>query len=441
MLSCLSGSRRRSAGGRCSSVLLSHHDSRSRGLPSPDEATSRFLRACPVAPTRRRLVDVLEACGHVLAHDVHGGWTSPPAEIAATNGFAVRSLEVREADPGHLICLRLMREVSMEKLPPRRLQPFTTMYVAKGCSLPDGCDAVIPIEDVSVAADMTVKVAASIDRGRNVALHEDASGGELLLRAGTRIGPADLGVLAANGSRQLRVVDGPTFALLSVGDGLVGWDDEVVGLDAESEVAQTRASSRIALRFVLEWLGVKVVDGPHVRDDDELEVQLRSALAGCDGVVLAGGCSIDARDATAKAIAALGGPGVVVNGIQMKPGKPTILAAVDRKPIIGLPGNPSAALSAVLTVAARIIELLYGLTRPPYVSAAIADRRIVGRRGWTCFVPIRFACNEDSCRVYPLPQGSSHTPLLSRADGYARVTPDRVLIAAGELVTIYRLPR
>jgi len=334
-----------------------------------------------------------------------------------------------------------MREVSMEKLLPKQLQPFTAMYVAQGCSLPNGCDAVIPTEDVSVAADMTVKVAASIDRGRNVALHEDVSRGELLLHAGTRIGPADLGVLAANGSRQLRVVDGPTFALLSVGDGLVGGDDEFVGLDGESEVAQTQASSRIALRFALEWLGVKVVDGPHVRDNDELEVQLRSALAGCDGVVLAGGCSIDARDAMATAIAALGGPGVVVNGIQMKPGKPTMLAAVDRKPIIGLSAHPSAALSAFLTVAARIIERLYGLTRPSYMSAAIADRRIVGRRGWTCFVPVRFACNEESCRVYPLPLGSTHTPLLSRADGYARVTPDHVQIAAGELVTVYRLPR
>jgi putative molybdopterin biosynthesis protein len=421
-------------------MLLSHRDARSQGLPSPDEATSRFLRACPVAPTGTRLVDVLEACGHVLAHDVRRGWTSPPPEVAATDGFAVRSWEIRKANPDHPICLRLARELSMEKLP-QGLQPLTAMYVAKGCGLPNGCDAVIPIADVSVAGDMTVTVGVWIERGRNIALRDDISRGELLLHAGTRVGPADLGVLAANGSRRLRVVEGPTFALLSIGDGLAGWDDEFVGLDSEPGLAQLQSSSRIALRFALEWLGVKIVDGPHVRDDHELEVQLRSALADSDGVVLAGGSSIEARDATATAIAALGRPGVVVNGIRMKPGKPTILGVVDGKPIIGLSGNPSAALSTFFTVVAQIVERLYGLTRPPYVSAALATRRIVGRRGWTCFVPVRFACHEEPPRVYPLQRGSAHKAALSRADGYARVTPDRAHIAAGELVTVYRFPR
>ncbi len=130
----------------------------------------------------------------------------------------------------------------------------------------------------------------------------------------------------------------------------------------------------------------------------------------------------------------------MVNGIRMKPGKPTILGVVDRKPIIGLSGNPAAALSTFLIVVAQIVERLYGLTRPSFVSAALATRRILGRRGWTCFVPVRFAYSEEP-HVYPLLVGAAHEGALSRADGYARVTPDRAHIAAGEWVTVYRFPR
>jgi molybdopterin biosynthesis enzyme len=124
-----------------------------------------------------------------------------------------------------------------------------------------------------------------------------------------------------------------------------------------------------------------------------------------------------------------------VHGLKVKPGKPTVLAAIGTKPVIGLPGNPASALTMFLAIAVPLLRALTGESAPRGSTVdARAAQRFTGRAGWTWFVPSTLAADG----VRPLQLRSAHTSLLARADGYVVVGPERTVIEAGEPVTLVR---
>jgi molybdopterin biosynthesis enzyme len=152
-------------------------------------------------------------------------------------------------------------------------------------------------------------------------------------------------------------------------------------------------------------------------------------------VILTGGSSVGARDHVPVAIGRLGAPGVVVHGIRVKPGKPTVLAAIGAKPVIGLPGNPTSALTILDAVAAPIVQRLTGVTALRRSTiATVAASAFAGRAGWTWYIPA--VLGDGGAR--PLTLRSSHTSLLARADGYVVIGPERVRIEAGESLEVVR---
>ncbi len=183
---------------------------------------------------------------------------------------------------------------------------------------------------------------------------------------------------------------------------------------------------------MLAALGCEVVHLPRVEDEAAaIRSRIADGLASADGVVLTGGSSVGARDHVPAAIAALGPPGVVVHGLRVKPGKPTVFGAVGARPVIGLPGNPTSALTILDAIASDLVRALTGerVARRATV-AARAGARFAGRPGWTWYVP---ALLEDGL-ASPMTLHSSHTSLLARADGYVVVGPEHVPIEPGEPV-------
>jgi len=173
--------------------------------------------------------------------------------------------------------------------------------------------------------------------------------GELLLSAGRRIGGPELGVLATLGYARICVYRIPVFAILYSGD-------ELVEVDAAPSEAQVRDSNSYAIGGTLEAMGAHARRFPRVPDDPlVLERTLGDAIARTDGVVISGGSSVGPRDFTPEILDRMGKPGVLVHGLKVKPGKPTVLASVDGKPVIGLPGNPASALVVLEAVASAIV--------------------------------------------------------------------------------------
>jgi molybdopterin molybdotransferase len=215
-----------------------------------------------------------------------------------------------------------------------------------------------------------VEVLRAVASGENVLkVGEDVAKGDEVIPAGVRLRPAEIGGLVALGFTRVRVASLPRIGILSSGD-------EVVPPDKIPGPGQVRDVNAYTLSALVDAAGGQPVAYGIVPDQ---EAALRStaarALSECDGVVITAGSSASTRDLTAQVINALGRPGVLVHGVNVRPGKPTILAICDGKPVIGLPGNPVSALVIASLFVTPVIQALLGLRqmRPlPSVPARLA---------------------------------------------------------------------
>ncbi|MBV9647584.1 MAG: molybdopterin biosynthesis protein, partial [Candidatus Eremiobacteraeota bacterium] len=195
-----------------------------------------------------------------------------------------------------------------------------------------------------------------------------------------------------------------------------------------------------AIAGALRALGVEVAHFPRAVDDAaSLRDLLSAVLESCDGAVITGGSSVGAGDLVPRVTAQLGEPGVIVHGIRLKPGKPTMLAAISGSPVIGLPGNPTSALMVLETVARPIVAACTGesATRPSSLDA-VAEEPFVGRDGWTWYVPTQVRCVAGTMRAKPLRLHSAHVSLLARATGYVVVGERPARVERGERVAVRR---
>ena len=256
--------------------------------------------------------------------------------------------------------------------------------------------------------------------------------GDLVLRAGRRIGAAELSVLATLGVTAVEVYLRPAVAIVSTGD-------ELVDATRAPATGQVRDSNRWAIAGGLAALGCQVVHLPRAVDEvAAIRAGIAEGLRVADAVVLTGGSSVGARDHVPAAIDGLGAPGVVVHGLRVKPGKPTVLAAVGARPVIGLPGNPTSALTILDAIASDVFRALTGEARPagqpsppsrPSRSPGGPAGRGTSRRCSTARPRGRWCCARRTPACWPAPTATWWSGRTART------------IEAGEPVTARTLRR
>jgi molybdenum cofactor synthesis domain-containing protein len=392
-------------------------------LLAPEQALVAYFARVMLSPQGLDRVPLDAAFGRILAEDAIAREDLPVHPRSTMDGFAVSS-------QGGLR-LRIGGDVLMGRAAPRPLGPGETFRIPTGGSLPDGADAVVPLEDVEerdgeiVLRELPAAGDCIAPRGA------DMRAGETLLEAGRKLGGPEMGVLATLGVPCVDVFKRPRFGVLSTGD-------ELVDVRAVPGPGQVRDSNRFAIAGALRAMGVDPVQLPRVPDDPEkMRAVLRAALEECDGVVLTGGSSVGERDYTPRVVRELGLPGAVVHGLRVKPGKPTLLGAVQGKPVLGLPGNPASALMILEAVARPIVAACTGQRRSAASSLdAIAGEAFVGRAGWTWFVPARIVVRDGRLHALPFTIRSSHVSLLSRAGGYATLGEATPRVEAGQTIRI-----
>jgi molybdopterin molybdotransferase len=391
-------------------------------LLAPAEAVERYLAAVGPRPPGVEHVALEDAFGRILARDAVAETYHPADDRSTMDGFAVRSAD--GAAPR-----RITGTIRMGHAPPGPLGTAEAMRIPTGGVLPPGADAVLPVEDAEERDDVVTPAAAPAPGDSFTRRGDDMKPGDLVLPAGRRIGAPELSVLATLGQAAVEVFRRPRVAIVSTGD-------ELVDAHERPGTGQVRDSNRWAIAGGLTGLGCEVVHLP--RGIDEVEAirgLIAQGLLQADAVVLTGGSSVGARDHVPAAIDGLGAPGVVVHGLKVKPGKPTVLAAVGGRPVIGLPGNPTSALTILDAIASAVFRALTGERDGRRATvAARAGEPFAGRAGWTWYVPAVL----DGTVARPLTIRSSHTSLLARADGYVVVGPERPLIEAGEPVVVFR---
>jgi len=378
-------------------------------LLAPAQAVVAYFARAAIVPVGTENVALDAAFDRILAGDAVAREDHPSHRRSTMDGFAVASAD--GAGPR-----RLVGEVLMGAPPPRDIARGETLRVPTGGAIPDGADAVVPQEDTTAEGEF-VTPAEPVRPGDFITQRaEDIAAGETVLRAGRRIGGPELGVLATLGFAEVTVFRRPLIGIISTGD-------ELVDPSRVPALGQIRDSNRYAIAGALAAFGAQPVQLPRAADTPEaLRAVLRAGLATCDAIVTTGGSSVGARDLVPQIVGEFGAPGAIVHGIRVKPGKPTLLAAVGPKPVIGLPGNPTSSLMILEAIVRPIIAALVGERgATPTVLEAIAGARFRGRPGWTWFVPARLVARGATLYAEPFTIRSAQTSLLARASGYVAV--------------------
>ncbi len=359
-------------------------------------------------------VDVA-AMGRITAEPVFARISSPHYHACAMDGAAVKSDSTFAASERRPVTLRLDEDAVMADT---------------GDPLPFGFDAVIMVEDLVETTDDTVTIIAPAKPWQHVrSVGEDIVATELVLPENHAIRAIDIGAMLAAGVTQVEVRRRPRVAIIPTGDELVAPGSKLRAGDI------VEFNSRIIGGFVSEW-GGEPVFCDIVRDEFEAITQaVQQAAAESDIVIVNAGSSAGSEDYTSAVAGRLGE--VIVHGVAVKPGKPTILGIVEGRPFIGVPGYPvSASLACELFLKPLMARMLARPVEPLPQVTATATRRIVSTPGVTEFVRVKVGDVGGKLVVTPLPRGAGAIMSLVKADGIVRVPPEIQGIDEGASVQV-----
>jgi molybdopterin molybdotransferase len=283
---------------------------------------------------------------------------------------------------------------------------------------------------ISVVGNSEIEIFKSIADGENVIrIGEDVAQNQLVIPKGTQIRPAEIGGLMALGITSIHVAKKPRVGLISTGD-------EVIDPSQTPRPGQVRDINSYTLGALVEKAGgVAVRYGIFSDQFQVLKEAAAQALSECDMVLITAGSSASTRDMTADVIRTLGEPGVLVHGINTRPGKPTILGVCSGKAVIGLPGNPvSALVNGYLFVVPVIEKSLGALPKPKASVQAKLTVNLPSQAGREDWWPV--AKPKDEWQAEPIFGKSNLIFTLAAADGLLRIHPDATGLSAGEVVEV-----
>ncbi|HZQ01015.1 MAG TPA: gephyrin-like molybdotransferase Glp [Reyranella sp.] len=381
-----------------------------------------FERVQPVAGIEQ--VPLRKALGRTLAQDVAAPIALPGYDNSAVDGYAARFDDLH---PDHATTLLCVDRIAAGHDPSATLQAGMAARIFTGAILPAGADVVIMQEDCERTGDK-VTIRPGIKRGANTRrAGEDVAQGARALTAGRRLGPADLGLLAALGFVEVPVRRKLSVALLSTGD-------EVREPGETLRHGQIHDANRYVLAGLLERLGVEVDDRGVVGDDQSrLGAALREAASGNDLIITSGGVSTGEEDHVRGAIANHGS--LYFWRLAIKPGRPVAMGQIGATPLAGLPGNPVAALLTFALVARPIMEALSATT--PYLAQrfrVIADFPYKKRQGRREYVRASLSRSAGGglakARRYPK-EGAGMLTSLTETDGLVELSEETTRLEPG----------
>lgn len=400
-------------------------------LHTPAAAWELFLRHFhPVVRTER--IPTRQALGRVLAETLTAPEDLPSFRRSTVDGYAVRAADTYGASAGLPAWLAVIGEVRMGQAPTWSVGADQAALIHTGGMLPEGADAVVMIEHTQAVDATSIEVMRPVAVGENVVQPgEDVRAGDVLLSSGHRLRAQDVGGLLALGITEVTVAKAPRVAILSTGD-------EVVPPEQKPGPGQVRDVNSYTLAALIERAGGVAILGGIIPDRRaELEEAARRAHAQAEAVLLSAGSSVSVRDLSADIIRGLGQPGILVHGVSMRPGKPTILAVCDGVPVFGLPGNPVSAMVVCELFVVPTVRALLGESapRPVQVMARLA-RNLASTAGREDYVPVRLEERKGELWAVPVFGKSNLIYTLVRAEGMVQVPLDSNGIREGEWVAV-----
>lgn len=385
------------------------------------------------APVEAETVPLADSLGRVLAEDLVSEENLPDFRRTIVDGFAVKASATFGASDGSPGFLTVAGNIAMGERPKFSIGPGEAARIATGGMLPEGADAVVMIEHTEAMDETAIEVYKGVAPGENVIEPgEDFAAGQTVLAAGTRLRPAEVGLLGAFGRGAVSVFRKPVVGIISTGD-------EVVPVDATPGPGQVRDVNSHTLSGMLRAAGAEPITYGIIPDDaPALIAACRQAVAECHMILLSGGSSVGTRDFTVEAIMGLMDPEILVHGIALRPGKPTILARAGKTPVWGLPGHVVSAMVVFVTVVRPFVDRLSGAgdeERAYRIPAKLA-RNLSSGQGRTEFVRVRLIPEGDGLLAEPVLGKSGLLNTMVHAHGLVEIERDAEGLEKGDRVWV-----
>ncbi len=405
-------------------------------LLPPDQARDELFSHLATPIIDSESVGIVHALNRFTASDIFAPHPLPDFPRTTVDGYAVRARDTFGASDTLPAYLNLIGEVPMGDTPAFELGAGQCALIHTGGMLPNGADAVVMVEYTQMVG-AEIEIFKSVADGENVIrIGEDVAQNQLVIPKGTQLRPAEIGGLMALGFTSINVARKPRVGLISTGD-------EVIDPSQTPRPGQVRDINSYTLAALVEKTGgVATRYGIFGDQFQALQAAAAQALSECDMLIITAGSSASTRDMTAEVIRTLGEPGVLVHGINTKPGKPTILGVCSGKAVIGLPGNPvSALVNGYLFVAPVVEKLLGALPKPKSSVQAVLTVNLPSQAGREDWWAVKLIQNQKSkianYDAVPIFGKSNLIFTLAAADGMLKIHPDATGLSAGEIVEVF----
>jgi molybdopterin molybdotransferase len=382
-------------------------------------------------------VPLLETVGRVLAEDLIADDDLPDFPRAIVDGYAVQGASTFGSGEGNPAYLTVTGSIAMGESPTLTIGPGEAAQIATGGMLPRGADSVVMIEHTEVIDKTTIEVYRSVAPGQNmIAIGEDIKKKTCVIKQGQMIRPQEAGLLAALGKQKIAVYQKPVIGIISTGD-------EVVPVNETPGRGQIRDINTYTLSGLIEQAGGKAVSYGIIRDSFEnLFEKCQRALEQSHMVLISGGSSVGARDFTVEVFSALPDAEILVHGISISPGKPTILARVQNKAFWGIPGHVVSAMIVFSRVVRPFIEHISGKSEGKQKELRLQarlSRNVASAQGRVEFIRVQLRLDGDRLWADPVLGKSGLISTMVRADGLIEIDINTEGLEKGTVVEVIPL--
>lgn len=372
---------------------------------------------------REEKISLMKSLGRMVSQDIFSLINLPEYNRSTVDGYGVRIKDCQLASETFPTLLSVVGEVLMGEVDSREIKSGEAIYIPTGGAVPLGCDGVVMIEYCDNLED-EILVNRGIGKYENMVREgEEIQLGEKIMGKGSWITPAHIALLAGIGKYEINVYEKIRCSIISTGD-------EIISLEETLTPGKIFDINSYSIEARLKKNPIDIISNTLVKDEmEQLKKTLLEGIAESDIIFISGGSSVGTRDFTLKTIEELGGE-ILVHGIDIKPGKPTIIAKCENRLIIGLPGHPQSALNVLRIVTDSLFpqknRLLYGRLL----------ENISGEPGKTVFVNVNIVEGENEILVNPLLSKSSMIKPLVQCDGYIVLDSDQEGINRDTIVKV-----
>ncbi|HQJ33197.1 MAG TPA: molybdopterin molybdotransferase MoeA [Anaerolineaceae bacterium] len=392
------------------------------------DALSLVLERFGSKTGRVEYVSLQEALDRYLGADVIAQEDVPAFDRSTVDGFAVRSADLHGCSDSIPAILQKTGESLMGHSYDIPITPGTCVYVPTGGAVPPDADAMVMLEYTEDLGGDQFAFYKPVAPGANLILRgEDLRQGEAILKSGKKIGVADIGTLAALGKTEVPVFSQPVVGIISTGDELVAPGESL-------KPGQIRDVNSDMLRAAVEQQnGIPISKGIVEDKFDALKDACKGLIPEVDVLLVSGGTSVGEKDNMPRIVAELGE--ILVHGLAVKPGKPTIIGQIEGKAVFGLPGNPVAAFFIFDYLVKPLLLGLQGGKVETEQTEARLTRAVSSNHGREEFVLVRL----EGTEAEPVPSKSGLISTVSRANAYFIIPRDQEGLPKGALVRVTRL--